>query len=131
MDMSAIRKYWGYLLLLVLLYGWTGDKFGPGVLAILSGFIVLYVLFQAPVWCTAETRNKSFCRNNAGGLLMGCHLREHKWQKFRMVVKTRYWGRLGRRFMTGIGAQAATFSAIAGIASAMTAIIALVVKKGA
>jgi hypothetical protein len=128
--MSLLRKYWGYALLLVLAYGWTGDRFGPGVLALVSTFVVIYVLFQAPVWCTAETRSKGFCRNNASGLLMGCHLREHKWQKFKMMVKTRYWGRLGRRFMTGIGAQAAAFSAIAGMTSAMAAVITLAVKKG-
>jgi hypothetical protein len=42
-------------------------------------------LFLAPVWCGAFTRKNEFCRNNSWGLLLGCHLREHRWQKFKMI----------------------------------------------
>jgi hypothetical protein len=26
------------------------------------------------------------CRNNSTGMLLGCHLREHKWQKLKMIA---------------------------------------------
>ncbi|HEX5401030.1 MAG TPA: hypothetical protein VFX16_01865 [Pseudonocardiaceae bacterium] len=72
---KALRRSYGYLFLPVIAYAWFGtDKIGTGVIAILSAILVVYSLFQAPVWCGAETRNNELCRNNAYGVLMGCYL---------------------------------------------------------
>lgn len=119
---------WGYLLLAAVIYLWFLPSVGPGVIAALSGFVVLYSLFQAPMWCCAETRGGDLCRNNAYGILLGCHLRQHKWQKVKMAVRQQYWGRLCRRVFRSVGGQAATFSALAGMLSASVATVTLIVK---
>ncbi|MGW7165679.1 hypothetical protein ACWGH3_10340 [Streptomyces sp. NPDC054884] len=53
-------------------------------LIVLSGVSAFYFFFNVPVWCGAEGRSSS-CRNNSYGALMGCHLRQHKWQKLKML----------------------------------------------
>jgi hypothetical protein len=100
---------------------------GPGVIAIMSGFVVLYTLFQAPMWCCATTRGNEPCRNNASGILLGCHLRQHKWQKLQMSVHASSWGKLTGRVLSSLGGVAASISAIAGVASAVIALGALVI----
>lgn len=44
-----------------------------------------YFLFQAPMWCGAETRKGDWCRKNSHGLLRGCSIRQHKWQQLRQT----------------------------------------------
>lgn len=83
--MKGLRRYWGYVLLLAIIVVWGTRQREPGVLAVLSGIAALYFLFQAPLWCCAETRQDQLCRNNSSGLLMGCHIREHKWQRLKMA----------------------------------------------
>lgn len=58
---------WGYVVLVIVAYGWFGLGIGPAAIAILSGVVVLYTLFQAPMWCCAETRGGELCRNNLYG----------------------------------------------------------------
>ena len=125
---KLLAGLWGYLLLAAVIYLWFLPSIGPGVIATLSGLVVLYSLFQAPMWCCAETRGGGLCRNNAYGILLGCHLRQHKWQKIKMAVKQQYWGRLSRRVFQSVGGQAATFSALAGMLSATVATVALILK---
>lgn len=123
-----LGSLWGYLLLAAVIWLWFLPSIGPGVIAVLSGFVVLYSLFQAPMWCCAENRDGGLCRNNAYGILLGCHVRQHKWQKFKMAGRQQYWGRLGRRVFSGVGGQAATFSAFAGMLSACVATATLIAK---
>ncbi len=75
---KKIGNLWGYLLLGVVTYGWFGANFAPIWMAVLSTLVVLYTFFQAPMWCCAVTRSGEPCRNNAYGILLGCHIREHK-----------------------------------------------------
>jgi hypothetical protein len=126
---KTLVRLWGYLLILVIGYGWIGNKLGPGIIALLSTAVVLYCLFQAPMWCGAETRAGEFCRNNAYGILMGCHLKQHKWQKMKMAVRRQSWARLWRSLLRSVGGQAATVSALAGSMSAVVAVLALTFKK--
>jgi hypothetical protein len=37
------------------------------------------------MWCGAKARKGEWCRNNSYGLLLGCHLREHKWQRVKQT----------------------------------------------
>ena len=67
-----------------------------GLVLILSVGAVGYFLFQAPLWCGAITRDGTLCRNNSSGLLIGCHLREHKWQKLKMAFIPKAWRELNR-----------------------------------
>ncbi|WP_145926781.1 hypothetical protein [Amycolatopsis orientalis] len=125
---KKVASLWGYLLLAAVVCFWFTPSIGPGAIAILSGFVVLYCLFQAPMWCCAETRNDTPCRNNAHGILLGCHLRQHKWQKLAMAVKQQYWSKLTKRVFSSVGGQAATFSAFAAMLSATVATTTLIVK---
>ncbi|WP_143013099.1 hypothetical protein [Actinopolyspora mzabensis] len=124
-----MRKYWGYAVALVLLYGWFSATLGAGVLVLLSAATFFYALFQAPVWCCAETRGKNFCHNNASGILMGCHLREHRWQKFKMLARKSSWGRLFRRLCSGFHGVATSFSALGAMISAVAAVITLALGR--
>lgn len=115
-----LKKNWGAVVLVVAILGWASDVFGPVVLLTLSGAAVLYFLFQAPLWCTAQGRNGR-CRNNAKGMLRGCYLREHKWQGLRLLA-----GRGGERRLQGVlfadrQQGAATLGVAAGIVSMLVA----------
>lgn len=101
---------------------------GPGIIAALSGVVVLYTLFQAPMWCCATTRNGEPCRNNSYGILLGCHMRQHKWQKMAMIVHADTWAQLMRRVWSSIGGASAAISALAGVASAVAAVATLVLQ---
>ncbi|MEC3980770.1 hypothetical protein [Amycolatopsis sp. H20-H5] len=126
---KLLRNLWGYLLLAAVACFWFVPSIGPGAVAILSALVVAYCLFQAPMWCCADIRGGGLCRNNAYGILLGCHIRQHKGQKLRMAVRQQYWGRLVKRIFSSIGGQAATFSAVAGLISASAATVTLLVKK--
>ena len=47
----------------------------------LSGIFLL----QAPVSCGAETRKGEWRRKNSHGLLRGCSIRQHKWQRLKQT----------------------------------------------
>jgi len=81
--MNKLLRYWGYLALILALAGWFAHLFTAVVILVLSVAALLYVLVQAPVWCGAIIRDGKMCRNNSSGVLLGCHLRQHKWQKLR------------------------------------------------
>lgn len=122
-----IAKSWGYLIIAFLVVGAWFSVIGATTIAVGSGLAFLYCLFQAPVFCCAETRKNEFCRNNANGLLLGCWVRQHKWQKLRMVVSRQSWARLGRRTFAGIGGCAAALSAIGTLVSALAAVVAILI----
>jgi hypothetical protein len=95
-HVRGFGRYWGYLLFVLLVTAWWSREVGPGLLIAMSTIVTLYFLFMAPLWCGAVTRNGTLCRNNSSGLLMGCHLREHKWQKIKFLFVPRLWDRLNR-----------------------------------
>ncbi|GAA3548992.1 hypothetical protein GCM10022222_35760 [Amycolatopsis ultiminotia] len=123
-----LGNLWGYLLLVAVAFLWPLPSVEPGIIAILSAFVVLYCLFQAPTWCCATTRDNGFCRNNAHGILLGCHFRQHKWQKVKMAFREQALTKAGGRMLGGIGGKAASLSAVAGTVSAGAATITLLVK---
>ena len=110
-------RYWGYGILAVLILPLGSDAFGPGIYAILVGMLIFFVLFQAPVYCGAINRRRGgieFCRNNSAGLLLGCHLRQHKWQKFGQEWWSLGWRQKTKGIWTGASARLATVSGIVG-----------------
>jgi hypothetical protein len=90
------------------------------VLFVLSGAVVVWSLFAAPAWCGAATRNRgAFCRNNSRGLLLGCHLREHRWQKFKMLFYSQRWAEFSRGTWATSSTKLATVSGVIGTVSAV------------
>ena len=116
-KLAKLWKYWGYVALAALPFAWLNTELGPVPIAVLSGVVVLYMLLQAPVWCGAENRDGSYCRRNSSGLLLGCSLRQHKWQK----LKNAWWLAKTRHNTRGLwkdpAARVATVSAVIGLIS--------------
>lgn len=88
----VVARYFGWITLGVALVWW--GRLDPTITAVLVLTAALYIGFGTPTWCGAMTRRNQVCRNNAHGILMGCHLREHRWQKLRMAIIPRYWSAL-------------------------------------
>jgi hypothetical protein len=123
----AISRYWGYLLLPVLYWAWFVGELGYGPLTILSTVAGAFFLFQAKVPCCAANRDGTFCRNNAHGLLGGCHIAQHRWQNLKMLIRQSSWGRLAHGLFRRVSGGAATLSAVGSVASALIAAGALLV----
>jgi hypothetical protein len=120
-----LRRYWGLAVLALLLLAWTKDV-GPAALLVLSGVVTFWGAFQAPAWCGAANRSGAFCRNNSHGLLLGCHLREHKWQKFQMIFYSRRWREFTRGLWATPRAKLATVSGVASIVSLLAIPVTLI-----
>lgn len=123
---KAFHRAWGYLLLGFVGFAWFGLTLDPSIMAALSGLAVVYMMFQAPMWCCAENRDGTYCRKNSYGLLRGCSLRQHKWQKIKMAADNSSWSKLCRRVFAGIGGQSAVIGTLAASVSALAAVVQLV-----
>lgn len=116
--MTLLRRYWGYALVLILVLLILNGADAALVLAAAAASAG-YFFLRAPVWCGAETRGGGLCRNNSRGLLFGCHLRQHKWQVFKVAVVPHslrqlhdaYWASPAQRLAT-LGATGTTFAAL-------------------
>ena len=95
MDALAwvFARYWGYLALALAIFGLVAHHFGFMVILILSLAAFGYFLVAAPVWCCAVTRTGQLCRDNSYGLLLGCHRRQHKWQRLKQTFTQQAAGR--------------------------------------
>lgn len=87
---SKLWSYWGYILLAVMIIGAVVSKRGSiWIFVAAFGIFLLFALFSAPVYCNAINRPSGrgqpiqYCRNNSRGVMLGCHLRNHKFQKFK------------------------------------------------
>jgi hypothetical protein len=80
-----LTRYWGYLAVVLAVAGYFLHSLGLAVILALSLAALGYFLFQAPMWCGAETRKGEWCRNNSYGLLRGCSFRQHKWQRVKQT----------------------------------------------
>jgi hypothetical protein len=112
-----------WLTLPILIWLWVKPN-DPAFRAYFSIGWALFLLLGAPVWCSAENRTGGYCRNNSTGLLLGCHLRYHRWQKLKSAMHMRDFrevlGRLFQNPNTGaaiVGSAAAVVSAGAAVAS--------------
>ena len=121
-----LRKYWGLTVLAFLVIAWTTAQLGPGVLALLSVAVLFWAGLQAPAWCGAANRSGAWCRNNSRGLFLGCHLREHKWQKFQRIFYSRRWADLTQGLWATPGAKLATVSGVASIVSLLAIPVAMI-----
>ncbi|BDH68635.1 hypothetical protein GA0115237_111140 [Streptomyces sp. ScaeMP-6W] len=119
--MKDFRKYWGWVVFAVLVLGWLTLSFGPVTLLLLSGASAFYCFFNVPLVCGAEVRNGLSCRNNCYGALMGCHLRQHRWQKFKMLFWRAQWGRLRRELFQRVNTVLATLGGVLAVTSGVAA----------
>ncbi|GAB3758077.1 hypothetical protein [Microlunatus parietis] len=116
---KIFRRWWG-LIPLAGMVVWIVLG-GSGIAPFIAGpiLVLIWTLFSAPATCAAINRQRGdqieLCRNNSSGLLLGCRIRQHKWQK----LKTAWWhGNLREKtkgLWTGAPAKLATVSAVVGI----------------
>ncbi|MBQ0987304.1 hypothetical protein KBZ10_22850 [Streptomyces sp. F63] len=114
-KLGGLGQWWGVLVGSLLIAAWINKAAGPVVIVLLSSGVLLWCFFQAPVTCQAEVRGRTDgCRNNASGLLLGCHIRQHRWQKLKMLVVRRQV----RAFCSGLFSDGkATVVTLAGLGS--------------
>ena len=117
------------------LAGWAGLVLGrvatsiAGLILVLSVAAFGYFLFQAPPWCGAITREGTLCRNNSSGLLIGCDLREHKWQKLRMAFIPKAWRELNRGLWSTPREGVTTLAGLGSVVSALAAVVMIIVVR--
>jgi hypothetical protein len=112
---KILTLYWGYIALVLAVVGFFLHALGLMVILVLSLAALGYFLFEAPVWCGAETRKGEHCRQNSHGLLRGCTFRQHKWQRLKQTF-TPTGGRAILYTSKSVSGALSTFSgAIAGI----------------
>jgi hypothetical protein len=120
---NSLARWWGFALVVAVLAALPSREVPAAILFVLSGLSLVWVLFFAPAWCGADTRNHEPCRNNCSGLLRACHLREHRGQKFRMMFVNREWQRLNRGLWSNPREVIATVSGLIAIVGAVVAIV--------
>lgn len=127
---KKILPYWGLIALILAIAGWLTSDIGAGGLATLFALSMLWFLFQAPNPCGAPIRAAGrLCRHNARGVLRGCHLQQHKWQRLRtLFVRPRL-----RRCTTQLFASPVTgLASLGGIVTLVSTVISttLALTKG-
>ncbi|MGY5126783.1 hypothetical protein [Streptomyces nigrescens] len=123
-NLGGLGQWWGVLAGALLIAAWINKAAGPAVVIALSAVVLLWCTFQAPVTCGAPVRGREDgCRINASGLLLGCHIRQHRWQKLKMLFVRRQV----RAFCSGLFSDGkATIVTLAGIGSFVSGLVALV-----
>jgi hypothetical protein len=124
---KMVRLYWGYMAAAALIVGWS-QQWALPVIAALSVAVSAYAAFQVPVWCGALNRDgRTYCRDNAYGVLMGCKRRQHRWQKMKMIVMRSKAGDLSRALFPTAKEKFNAFLGVGGLLSAVAAVIVPVV----
>jgi hypothetical protein len=119
---KLLQSYWGYLALGLVILGWATQTAGYAVILILSIVALVYFLVQAPLTCGADIRKGDHCRNNSHGLLLGCWIRQHKWQMVRDIFVSRKWRNVIRDLT---GSPKDILGAIGGFVSIVSLFVAL------
>ncbi|MER5951302.1 hypothetical protein ABT127_35235 [Streptomyces sp. NPDC001904] len=127
---KAMRLYWGYIAVGPLIVAWT-QQWALPIIAALSVAVFAYASFWVPAWCGAVNRDgKTYCRDNAYGLLMGCKRRQHRWQKIKLIVLRSKVGNISRAVFPTAKDKFNGFIAVGGLLSAIAAVIVTVVSGG-
>lgn len=122
--LGGLGQWWGVIAAALLIAAWINKAAGPVIVASLSVLVLIWCFFQAPVTCGAPVRGREDgCRNNATGLLMGCHIRQHRWQKLKLLIVRRRV----REFCTGLFSDGketlVTLAAVGSFISGLAALI--------
>jgi len=122
--LGGLGQWWGVIAAALLISAWINKTAGPATVAALSALVLLWCFFQAPVTCGAPVRGPhDGCRNNATGLLLGCHIRQHRWQKLKMLILRRQI----RKFCAGLFSDGkATLVTLAAIGSFLSGLVAFI-----
>ena len=121
-----VWRYWGLILIAIMVVG-LDKKWGVLPYVFMSLFVLIWVLFSAPTRCGAVTRRRGkeivYCWNNSSGLMLGCSLRQHKFQRFTRAWWNTSWRDRIRGIWTGTPAKLATISGVVGMLTGIAGII--------
>ncbi|MFF6984790.1 hypothetical protein [Streptomyces sp. NPDC010273] len=122
--LGGMGQWWGVIAAALLIAAWINKAAGPVIVTGLSALVLIWCFFQAPVTCGAPVRGrKDGCRNNATGLLMGCHIRQHRWQKLKLLIVRRRV----REFCAGLFSDGKeTLVTLAAVGSFISGLVALI-----
>ncbi len=115
-----LTRYWGYIALAVAVLGFVFHGLSWAVILALSLAASGYFLVAAPVSCCAVTRTGELCRDNSRGLLLGCHRRQHRWQR----LKQTFTPAGGRAMLTAGKSASGLLVLIGGLFAGVQALIA-------
>jgi hypothetical protein len=114
-------RYWGLMLVAIMVIGLGWIPAAP--YAVMTLLVIVWTLFAAPTWCGAVNRRRGndveYCRNNSSGLLLGCWIRQHKFQRLTRTWWTTSWHERMRGIWAGPASKLATVSAVFGIVAGM------------
>lgn len=110
-----LTRYWGYIALAVAVIGYFMHSLAVFLVLALSLAALGYFLLQAPMWCGAETRAGDWCRRNSHGLLRGCSLRQHKWQRLQQTFTPAGGRAILKTSKSAAGALGLFSGAVAGV----------------
>ena len=117
---TALRiwRYWGLILIAIMVLR-LDQHLGALPYLIMTLLVLTWTLFGAPTWCGAVNRRRGkaveYCRNNASGLLLGCRIRQHKFQRFTRAWWATGWRDRTRGLWMGAPAKLATVSGVVGV----------------
>jgi hypothetical protein len=114
--------------LAAVIIGWLTHTMTFLVILIISVAALGYFPLQTPVRCGAITRGDELYRNNSHGLLLGCHLRQHKWQKIRMVFAVKGLKIINRGLWTSPKEILATLGGVISIGTFLASAVGELIK---
>ena len=118
--------YWGLILIAVMVVG-LDKKWGVLPYVFMSLLVLIWVLLGAPTRCGAVDLERGndveYCQNNSSGLMLGCRLREHKFQRFTRAWWNTSWRDRTQGIWTGASAKLATISGVVGMLIGIAGII--------
>ncbi|WP_328846455.1 hypothetical protein [Streptomyces sp. NBC_00258] len=131
MNWRKIWPYWGLVTLVVAITAWLTSDIGPAGLTALFALSLLWFLVQAPVPCGAPIRKEGqTCRKNAHGLLRGCSIEQHKWQRLRTLVVHPGLRQTRRELFPDRKTGLASLGAIVALVCTLTTTVLAVLGKG-
>lgn len=131
MNWKKVWPYWGLVVLVLAVAGWLTSDVGPPGLAVLFALSFVWFLVQAPLPCGAPKRKQGeYCRRNAKGLLRGCHLEQHKWQRLRTLLIHRRLRRTARDLFPDSRTGLASLGALVALVCTLTTTTLAVLGKG-
>lgn len=131
MNFRRIWPYWGLIALVIAVTGWLTANIGPGGLSLLFALSFVWFLLQAPLPCGAPIRQQGLtCRNNARGLLRGCRVEQHKWQRLRSLFVRPRLARVTRELFPNALTGLATVGALATLVSTVVTTVVTLLGGG-
>jgi hypothetical protein len=128
---NDLGRYWGLIAFVVAITGWLTADIGPVGIAALSMISFLWFLFQAPVPCGALNRGDvDQCRNNGRGILRGCHLKQHQWQRLKALVLRRRCRKISSELFPNATTALASMGAIIALTSSTIGVVKSLTGKG-